>query len=716
MPTQYTTACPLQGSNTAVATLGAGQTFPVNFSGVTDSSGNPSTFTVGGWVRRQSLSASGTVFAVNGQLTLTMDSNGVLTAILGNTQVVSEVPITDALWHYISVSYLPSVETNETGILTIYIDGLEATGESVNVTNSVQPVPGCFLGVNGAPFEFVSWAIWSQELPSDALEAPEWANPAIGTEAANGLVAAFDFAAGAPTDTSGNHYLVSVAAQNTHTPCLSLSAGGTATLGSSSVAPGEGSGTPAAFTIMGWAYVPNPTSPSSYMLFMNGDRALMLLLSCNATNNLAVGYGWAGASYQGTTVLGNAWHHYALTWDGNNTVSFYVDGLLNNTASAAPTGFTIHDPTIGNAESGNWYMQGLSIWSTCLNAASISSYMNGADPTDQTGCVASFPLLTDLGDSTNGSADVLTPTNCAITDFVTSGISSAAATATSSAAVTATNVQTSTAAEGPRLLLPADLKAIARKNGIDVDTPLSDAEMAGPDYADIGKWFDGATSNLPAKAAARLKNEFLRNARTGMQLRQKGIQAGTFSTAVEGGDTVTYYHTEAGPQEVNRLTGVVLTPMQTWAMTITTDVLTLVAAIFGLATTAAKVSGAAARLQPQIDNLVARIQAAFKVTDAALLKAKEVSWAVLDVTFQGNLVTAVATAIITGSWWSMAFTIVNTALMIGLIVASQGAALIIRFVASGVALGQLVYHLTQQPPSEAEPAEAAAAAAVNTVG
>ena len=127
-PIRYSTACPATGASTNVATLlNASQTFPVNFSGVSDpTTNNPSTFTVGGWIRRQSTSAAGTVFTVNGQLTITMDSTGVLTAALGNIQLASEVPISDVNWHYVAVTYMPSympAPATETGFLTLYIDG-----------------------------------------------------------------------------------------------------------------------------------------------------------------------------------------------------------------------------------------------------------------------------------------------------------------------------------------------------------------------------------------------------------------------------------------------------------------------------------------------------------------------------------------------------------------------------------------------------------------
>jgi hypothetical protein len=261
---------------------------------------------------------------------------------------------------------------------------------------------------------------------------------------------------------------------------------------------------------------------------------------------------------------------------------------------------------------------------------------------------------------------------------------------TASAAVTTTAIQKPAALAEPRLLLPEDLKAIARKNGIDVDTPLSETEMAGPDYADIGKWFDGLTAHLPTKAAARLKNEFLRNARTGLELRRKGIKAGTFTSAVDGGDTVFYYHTEAGPQEVYRLDGTVPT-QQEWATTIVFDVISLITAMFGIVTTVPNIRRAMARLQPKITALITAIQQAINASDSDLLKAKKVAMAVVGVIYASNLTYTVVKEIVMGDLWSFAFTVANTVLMLVALVLTDGAAIFIRIAQMGIAIGQLVH-------------------------
>ena len=409
-----------------------------------------------------------------------MVANGVLTVALGNTLIESDFPIRDGNWHYVAVTYLPSTELNETGILTLYIDGLEAAEQAVNVTTSGTSSPGCFLGPQGAPFEFVSWTIWSQALPSDVMGVPQWGDPTSGTEAANGLVAAFDFANGTPTDVSGNHYPVSVAAQSQYTPCLQLSNNGTALIPSSNVNPGGGTGTPAAFTIMGWASLApvasDPPAGSSWKLFSNGNSALSLFLYINLQGGLSAGYAWPNSPAVSAPVAGGSWAHLALTWDGTSIMTSYLNGSAVSTLSVTLTGFSTQNPTIGGTSPGTWCMQGLSIWSTCLNQASISQYMNGADPTEQPGCVSNFALLTDLDDSENGNSLNVTSAagSCQISQLITP------ITAPQTVPAPATAVRKPVALDGPRLLLSQDLIGIAKKNGTDVDTPVSDTDMASP--------------------------------------------------------------------------------------------------------------------------------------------------------------------------------------------------------------------------------------------
>ena len=704
-PIQYSTACPATGTSTnPVASLNPGQNFPVIFNGQNGPTfPNPSTFTVGGWIRRQTTTSAGTVFSVYGQLTLTMDATGLITATLGNVPLASEIPIGDVLWHYVAVSYLPSppTEPNETGVLTLYIDGIEGAVDTVNVTTPGSGT-GCYLGVNNAPIEFASWSIWSEALPSDVIGAPQWGDPTQGTTAADGLVAAYDFANGGAKDLSSTNYPVTVAAQCWHTPCMQLNTGGVANvLQASNVNPGGGTGTPGPFSILGWACVPSPQATTNYQLFTNGDEGLMLQLTTDASNALSAGFFWS-ATYK-TPVTAGEWVHCALTWDGNNTLTFYLNGVVANTQQVTPAAVT-QDPFIGDQNGGGgWYMQGLSIWSTCLTQGAVDSYLLGADPTDQPGCVANFALLTNLGDSINGNTLNVYNNTCQITEFITP--------VTAAAAAAATDAPAPVAADGPRLLNHQDLIAIAKKNGIDVDTPVSEADMAGPEYAEIGQWFDGLTADLPAKGAARLKNQFLRHARIGRALREKGIQAGSYSMAVEGGDTVGYYHTEDGPQEVYRATGAILSNTQQKALIVIFDVISLIASMFGIVSSAAKVTKAAGILEPELGNLVTAIQNSYGITDAALVKAQKVCMVVIGTMYSGNLLYTVVKEIVTGSWWSLAFTILNTVLMIGGLVATSGALIAIRVAQMGVALGTLVADLIAlanaiNPPS---PQEAVAA-------
>jgi hypothetical protein len=670
--------------------------FPVNFSGITDSDGNPSTFTVGGWFRLMEVTAA-EIFSANGQLTISCDSSG-CKVLFGDVTLSSGVPITDTNWHFVAVTYTPVAERNESGTLSLYIDGLEVSTEMLDISGQSTGSGGYVLGLNSSKIEFVSWTIWSLALPSDVVSTPQWGDPQMGTEADNGLVAAFDFANGTASDVSGNNYPVSVASQRWHTPCFQLTEGQATLASSDTVNPGGGSSsTPSPFSILGWACVPSAGSGVSYPILTNNGAnlsdSLVLELVSDNSSNLSAKFSWGQNSTAQVSVSSGEWTHLALTWDGT-ALTFYTNGLVSANPHPSPTTITTPQITIGSVNAdGPWYMQALSIWSTCLDQEAVKIYLQGADPTGEPGCVANFNLITDLGDSINGNALQVDP-KCVIFDLVTPVTATEAALA-GPAAVADTS---------PQLLLAPALKKIAGANGIDVVSPVSDADTARPEYAEIAAWFDKIASKQPAAAAAQLKGEFLRNLRIGMALRQNKIQAGTFSMAIEGNDTVGYYHTEAGPQEVYRLSDVKLTTLQEWGITIAVDVISLIASMFGIVTTAGKVSKAVGLLEPEINQLVSAIQESFEVTDGDLLKAKKVAMAVIGVMYTGNLTYSVMKKIVIGNWWSVAFTIANTVLMIVAMIVTDGAALIIRLVQAGVALGQLVYDLSKMPQSSAQPA------------
>ena len=695
----YSAACPSSGSSN-IATLGNSSGFPVNFSGGPDTNGNPSTFTVGGWFRLISSGTAVTIFSANGQLLISCDASGYCAATLGAVTVTSFVAITDTNWHFVAVTYAPS-QPDETGTLTLYLDGLEVGTELVNA-NATSSGTGYLLGPNTSQLEFVSWTIWSLALPSDVVSTPQWGDPPAHSEGLSGLVAAFDFAHGSASDISGNNYPVTVAAQCWHTPCLQLQSGQATLPASDTVNPGGGSSTVSAFSIMGWVYVPSAGVNCYYPLLTNSSSVELQLESDeNSTLSAFCMFGESTVSESASS----GWNHLALTWDGSASLTLYVNGSpFPNSISNPPAPITTPDIIIGSVGTlGPWYMSDLSVWSTCLSQEEVEKYYQhsdleepelGPDPTGKPGCVANFNLRTDIGDSINGNE--LQTTNCTIYDLITPF------TTAELGAVPAP--QAAAADSGPQLLLGPDLKKIASANGVDVVSPVSAGDAAGPDYAEIGAWFDGIAKKLPAATAAGLKSKFLRNLRIGMALRQKKIQAGTFSMAIEGNDTVGYYHTEAGPQEVYRLPGVELTPMQRWGMTITFDVIGLIAAMFGIVTTAARVGNAVGLLEPEINGIVSAIQAAYNVTDSQLLKAKKVAMAVIGVIYTGNLGYSVAKKIATGSWWSLPFTILSVAATIAGLIATDGASIIVSIVAAAVQLAQLVLHLTQMPQTSMQAA------------
>ena len=378
-PSQYSSARLSTPGATAAATLGQ---FDVNFSGH-----GGSYFTVGGWMRllQTPVTQAQTIFvasATGPMFTFSVKTDGYLVAAFGSgtsPSVTGEVPITDTAWHYVAASYQESSNPGQ-GALSIYIDGFLAATAEVDSTAPVTDRPTVLVGANPAQqLDFASWSVWPVALSAQDMEVPEWSAPQTDDTR---IVCAVDFANGPASDQSGSNWPVTVDKQLWHTPCLLLSAGGSATPESGD---GLNPGGPAAFSVLVSVQAPNSSTSSFPILTNTSDFRIAVLNDGSGGQNLQVSRKLVTGSATVTTGLPfpGKWTHVAVTYDQSN-LRVYVNGDLAQTLGIAASNMppiTAPNVTFGGGQpQGSWALQGLSVWSTALSSADIADYMGGTTP------------------------------------------------------------------------------------------------------------------------------------------------------------------------------------------------------------------------------------------------------------------------------------------------------------------------------------------------
>ena len=696
-PSRYSGASLPTGS-TSPAVASFPRALPVNFSGQTVD-GKPSNFTVGGWVRltQPQPAEEASVFLAEGQFQLTTTS-GILSAsfVSGGSPVQADIGVTDTNWHYVAVLFAQDSSIEGQGGCQIFLDGAMV---GIGVLTSTAPTTQttCAIGVANSGIEFACWCVWAKALPLDLLTVPVLGDPAIGTDAAKGLVAAWDFASGRAVDQSPYHHPVQVASQTWHVPCMESgnpwpTEGQFATPDPADALNPGGAGP---FTMMGWIYITSYTQENAWGLIEAvATEAQYIQIEADPPNSLHAAFTCGSA---GTTAVSMdapmAWTHLALTNDGTQYVA-YVNGVAQSPIAGSPPNGPLVDPIyIASNFAGVpsiLYVQGISIWTTALEAQDISNYMNGADPTGKAGCVAYFPLVEDAGNTVTGNSLTLNSSTFVEWD-----------TPVDTAAAEPSPVEAAVAPEPGEipLMTVADYKNLAAKHGVDVTT---DPDLTAPvpeALAETVAWYETLLKGVPETTANWLRTEFRRNLQISYQLYEKGIRTGGFEVKAEGDDTVIYYHTEAGPQEVNRLVGITLSPMLKWALEIFCDVGGIVAAALGVLTTAAKVTKAAGLFDDLLPDLGIAAAAAegsttFKRAFSAIMKVLKVLW-------EWKALYTFFRQLVTGSWWSLVLTTLSLVAQVVAIIASGGAAIAVKVAEMAIAIAHLVYDLTQMPKTTA---------------
>ena len=687
----------------AAAAATVTSTVPLNFSGQVIQGGagvmaQPSVFTVGGWFRLLAVGAAGQLIAADDQFSIDVNGSGTVTAGFadgGGTSVSSDIDVTDTQWHFVACSFLQDGESATTGMLSLYLDG-SATAAGL-VTGSTNAANGSLsIGVGGeGTLDIVSWCFWSTPLSTDELDVPFWGEPTGGVPA-DGLLAAFDFAGGQAVDVSpGGTGTVSASQLTWHTPSLQLT-GGSVTAGQDDLTPG-GSGP---FSLLTWVDVPTyGTQP----VVTSGTQSAGLQISVSQSQ-ATVNFSNVGTL---TPALTSGWHHLAVTFDGT-TATAYVDGQNQASGQVTPAALTAQAFVVGadleNNQADDLSLQALSVWTTALAESDVLSYMTGALPFGVEGCAGFFPF-TDQSEDGLGNALTFTAATAsggAVVGEVDTVIAAAAIDLDATSGTGGTTVATPSAtdqsvAEGPALMRLRDLRALA---GALPDEALPDLD--DPLVTSAQEWYESFVASLPQPLADRLRAEFTDNLRKGMALADSGSLAGRYEVRNEDGQTVAYYHGPDGPEEVGRTDGT-LSPYLLWVATIFMDIAGIIAAMFGILTTAAKITKAAGLfddLYPAVGAAAANVPANVTATQ----RATTAIWNVLQVLWEWKAIGTLIWNIIKASWWSVAFTVASVVAQIVALIASGGWLLAVKVAQMAIAIGNLVKDLLQMPSSDGDAA------------
>jgi hypothetical protein len=314
--------------------------------------------------------------------------------------------------------------------------------------------------------------------------------------------------------------------------------------------------------------------------------------------------------------------------------------------------------------------------------------MNGTPPIGETGCLSFFAFENDSVNEITLNAATLQALVSILTLASQSG---------SSVLALPVPRPNALAPDPLRLYTHRELKAMAARHGIDVTSVPSDAEVATGQYADADAMAGRLVADLPAATAKQYRDEFRRNVRIGLDLQRRGIREGSFEVRREGDRAVVYFHNQAGPQRITDFQGG--DEWAEWCMQIFLDIVTVVVAIFGIYTTAAKVVTATrtfARLGSTVGNAA---RAARMAGGSSTMQAVNSVINTMGAISNAGSLYALFKAIIIASWWSFLFTVISIVLQILAMVLSGGLALAAKVALIGVSVATLISDLTNMPSS-----------------
>lgn len=159
------------------------------------------------------------------------------------------------------------------------------------------------------------------------------------------------------------------------------------------------------FTINNQAFWSASVSEGTEIYCRFGDAAV-------AYNQIQIKTG--GSEMVGNTVFSTStWYHIAFTYS-NNTLSMYVNGVLDNQKSIEVSNYVINGLSLASSGSTYWkanaQMAQIRFWNKALAQSAIQSAMNGAVPADSEGLFGYWKLDEGEGstfyDSTSNGFDL----------------------------------------------------------------------------------------------------------------------------------------------------------------------------------------------------------------------------------------------------------------------------------------------------------------------
>lgn len=148
------------------------------------------------------------------------------------------------------------------------------------------------------------------------------------------------------------------------------------------------------FTVMGWVYARASHTQIFTWGSPNVNKYIQIKTNFNGTFQIYAASGVINL-YSTTSIL-NGWHHVAVT-NNSGTVTVYVDGVNEGTASADFSSITPTQTTLGSAllngaiqGSGNYDIDEISVWNTSLSGPQVSAFMTNPPVGTETGLVFAY--------------------------------------------------------------------------------------------------------------------------------------------------------------------------------------------------------------------------------------------------------------------------------------------------------------------------------------
>ncbi len=693
----------------------------IDFTAAPATSSADTGFTVGGWVRIPPSVSNLTLFQTGpGGLQILVDAAGVVRAGFGGTDPVVDngVSVGDGAWHFIGAAFQRPTTPSGSGTLGLYLDGVLV--DDAAVAAAAPPVggpPAVQLGAgigSGDPADIASWTVWSVPCADDVMDVPQWGAPPAGSNADQGLAAAWDFAAGVGVDLGPNQIPISVAASALVwcTPCGQALAEATGFVPAAQDALNPGGA--GAFTVMGWVSVPAGASAALFTTTL-ADPAKTQVVCVVSASQVAFGF---AADPQ--TVPLNApldFGHVALTYDGA-AFSLYIDGSLamGPAACALPTASASELTLAQNTGTATVAFQALSIWTAALTAQQVAMAMAAPDP-DLTGAdglagyfsLMSGPVTVQSQTETAGLVNTVTWNSAAVmSNFLFQECRTPVPPQSSAASAAIADAMVKAARQPPErhLMRLPDWYALARRHGIDVAQPPTAADLAAEPYKSFADYYETLLAPLPSKLAVRLRRTALRNLHVGVQLVDKGVRAGTFQVGHQDGESVILYHAPDGPSEICRLrdrlmsgTAAVDGGESDIFLKIFLDVVGVIAAIVGFAFAEKAMATAAQALKGILQALGEKARAAVDAASQKVQQAVQIVFAVLYYTWNINALPTLAWKLVSQSrWWQIALNAVSLIGQLLAIVTSGGAYLAVKLTQMAIAFAQLLTNVFTLPP------------------